>query len=822
MEGGCGTQPALGGRPVTLRAAPPRLPTPPRCLGGMLESPMWCFRPAIACVLACCLVPAAAAADRPTRVEDRLDAAVQATWTKVPLRDWTNRITHLAGKPVVLDRRLDPERRVTFVARGEPLRGVLAQVAAAAGARVTELRGSIRIVPTEVADLALHAERDRLASLGQMPARCRIVLNEQQSWQWPTGARPRDLVARAATEAGVALEGLDRVPHDHFPAAALPPLSLAERLDLVLAHFDHRVAWRVDRGKPVGRIVPIRAADAGSGGGAGANPSTTTPSATGSHSERAPSEPTRDGSSVVKPRPSPRPDRRRNDATKPVFSLQLEAPLDQAVAAIADRLGLVPEIDGTSLKARGIATEEIVRASVSQATRDQLLDAVLEPLSLGWTIEEDRLRVFASHPVARGPAPTDIAAAVAARRSLPSVHADREAIRTALVAAEVPPETVDSLFRAADRAERPGMVPSLDGFLFLTHEPGWRAFRRQFAEFLELRQVSAVSAELVQPLAGYAGVVTLPAISTLTVETATALAGFGGGDWAAAVEFPSVTSLEPDAAAAIAHCPALLVFPSLERLSVESAARLAQHEGIGLVLGGLTTLPDDVAAALAETASLQGLLLPDLTRIESVSLARRLARQDHVFLPKVTTLSPRIAEALQGSDGGELALPALQNLPPDVARTLVGGGYFWLVFGASTTLSPEAATILAKHPGQLTLTGAAAPDPAVAAALAPHAGTLRLPHLDRVSGDLATALGRHAGPLVLDAITHLDEADAAANAQSLVASPSILALPALRRVSAAALEVLLAKPGIQIPPLDSVEIVGPGGHHHEDVVRPEP
>ncbi len=743
-------------------------------------------------VLSACVVAGSSprAADRGG---DALAAPVQASWVRLPIRDWADRVSTLAGRPVIVDRRVDPSHLVTCTARGESVRDLLDQVAAAAGARVDELAATIRLVPESVAGLASQADRDNRARLTSMPARARAVLADRQAWQWPSGARPRDLVVEAANEAGVVIEALDQIPHDHFPSLSLPPLALAERLDLVLAHFDRRVEWSVGEGGLKGRIIPL---DQG----------TAPPAARGT-----PADPDH-GKAAGRRSPARRGEQ---PAGREVFSLRLEAPLDQAVAAIADRLGLAAVIDRESLAARGIAAAEIVRATVADASRAELLDAVLGPLELEWAIEAGQLRVFAPPAVTAA----DIAAAVASRENLPSVHGARAAVETALAAAEVPPAKTAELFAAADRAVLPGMVPSLDGFLFFTRDPAWRPFRRQFAEFLELPQVTDITPDLIPPLAGYAGVVTFPAITTLTAESAAALAGFGADDWAAAVEFPGVTSLDPETAAEIARCPALVVFPSLERLSAESAKRLAAHEGIGMMLGGLATLPDDVATALAEVRSLQGLLVPDLTRLESAPLARRLARQDHAFLPAVTTLGVEMAEALRGSDGGELALPAVEQLPTDVARHLVGGGYFWLVLGCAPTLSAETAAILAEHPGQLTFTGAAAPSPTAVAALAPHTGTLRLPHLDRLSAELATAVSRHAGPIVLDGITNLDDPAAATVARSLAAAPGILALPSLRRVSASALASLLTKPDVQLPPVDTLEVIGPGGHH-EDVIAP--
>ena len=69
-------------------------------------------------VLTACIVMGSNlwAADRPG---DALAAPVQASWVRLPLRDWADRVTALAGRPVIVDRRLDPNQLVTCTARGE-------------------------------------------------------------------------------------------------------------------------------------------------------------------------------------------------------------------------------------------------------------------------------------------------------------------------------------------------------------------------------------------------------------------------------------------------------------------------------------------------------------------------------------------------------------------------------------------------------------------------------------------------------------------------------------------------------------------------------
>ena len=288
-----------------------------------------------------------------------LDRPVHARWTGLPLADWAQRASQLAGRPVVLDRRIDPERLVTLECDGDALETVLARVARDADAAVEVLASSIRIVPSAALGRAAAAERARTREVAAAGADLRRKVLTREPWHWMAGATPRALIDDAAQAAGIEITDRDRVPHDHLRAASLPDLTLGERLDLVLAHYDLRVAWGT---RP--RIVAVEAEDADA-------------VATGSRARGSTSP------------------RRPRGAGVDVFTLRLEAPLDEALAAIATRLGLVLDLDRDSLAARGMQPGEIVRAQVTEASREALLDAVVGPLGLRWTITEKRLRVFA-------------------------------------------------------------------------------------------------------------------------------------------------------------------------------------------------------------------------------------------------------------------------------------------------------------------------------------------------------------------------------------------------------------------------------------------
>jgi len=313
-----------------------------------------------------------------------LDAAVHASWRGLPLRDWTARVSTLAGLPIILDRRIDPTRPVTLTIRGDPLGTVLDRVAAEADAVIDEVGSTIWIVPIARAGQAARAAADRELRAVKLPPPLRRTLSETDPLAWPAGTRPGDLVARLVAAARLEIDGLAAIPHDHLPSGALPSLPLAERLDLVLAQVDRRIVWS-DRG---GRIVAINAElDPGLGADL---PPADMGAARRPQSRRFANE-RREGERTVEGRPAAG----NPAAGRDEYTLRLEAPLEEALSGIAGQLDLDVVLDSESLAARGIAPGEIVRADVARVSRAALFDAILRPVGLSWQIEGRTLRVFA-------------------------------------------------------------------------------------------------------------------------------------------------------------------------------------------------------------------------------------------------------------------------------------------------------------------------------------------------------------------------------------------------------------------------------------------
>lgn len=302
-----------------------------------------------------------------------LDRPLSAEWTAVPLADVAARLAIEAERPIVIDRRIDPTRRVSLAADGEPLASVLARVAEVGSGRALALASSIRIVPDDRAVITAAAEARRQRDVAALPEPLRRRARAPAPWSWPDGAIPRDLLRAAATAGGVEITDLDALPHDHFRALDLPPMPLADRLDMILGQFDRRIDWSRVEGGRSGAPARVRTVALGDG------------------LDPEGSDRPRRGPLVAAATPGGRVAPR--DPGRERFTLRAEAPLDELLAAVARRTGLEAVIDREALTKAGVKPATIVRVEVRDATRDQLLDAVTAPLGITWRISGDRLEV---------------------------------------------------------------------------------------------------------------------------------------------------------------------------------------------------------------------------------------------------------------------------------------------------------------------------------------------------------------------------------------------------------------------------------------------
>jgi hypothetical protein len=88
-----------------------------------------------------------------------------------------------------------------------------------------------------------------------LPNEAKLRLLRTEAWKWDELAEPRNLLAELGKKANVTIVDAELVPHDLWPAADLPPMAWLDRLTLVLAGFG--LTFEISDGGAAVRLVPI-------------------------------------------------------------------------------------------------------------------------------------------------------------------------------------------------------------------------------------------------------------------------------------------------------------------------------------------------------------------------------------------------------------------------------------------------------------------------------------------------------------------------------------------------------------------------------------
>jgi hypothetical protein len=210
------------------------------------------------------------------RLAGALGETVSGKWTGVTLRSLVRSLARDRQVAVLLDRRVDPDQAIEIEIADTTLRRAFEQVAAKANAACTRVGNVLVIAPPPAAarlrTLAALRDAERTSLLRSRrpaaPARPRATV------VWNDFDRPADVLAAMGTKFGLAIEGLDNVPHDLWAGALLPEVTSVEALSLALNQLDLTFEWTPGaagvRLLPVPRTVAIERSYTTSGSAAAA------------------------------------------------------------------------------------------------------------------------------------------------------------------------------------------------------------------------------------------------------------------------------------------------------------------------------------------------------------------------------------------------------------------------------------------------------------------------------------------------------------------------------------------------------------------------
>lgn len=288
----------------------------------------------------------------------------------------------------------------------------------------------------------------------------------------------------------------------------------------------------------------------------------------------------------------------------------------------------------------------------------------------------------------------------------------------------------------------------------------------------------------------------LGGLTSLPADVATALAAFEG----TVLHLNGLKQISPETAGTLATARAkVLDLGGLAAPSVDVLAALRDFGGTGIILG-LEVLPPEQARLLAtfKARRLRFTGTADLT-VETATALATFSGDQLWFERAPTKLTPEAARAIASFKGPSLALDGMTTLSPDAARELSSFGGEALRLGGLKSLSSEAAEAFATFKGkeidcyalkmEFTKVG--------------RDGPLTLEQARSVCGLLSPR-----DRLVLHYLAALDSPEAEAIARTLASAKGKFAIPKLKRITPQALKALTANGSVDVPPHESLELVG--------------
>jgi len=173
-----------------------------------------------------------------TVLQKRLNEQLVILRVNNPLRKAIRQISQAYRVAILIDRRVDPDQKLDVSLKDVSLESALQTIARRLGLGTSRLGNVVYLGPARAADglrgvaAALEKEVRRLPSAVQR----KYLLPKRLVWE--DFATPRELVDQLARDSGLKITGLEKVPHDLWAAADLPPSSLIDRLTLIAFQFD--------------------------------------------------------------------------------------------------------------------------------------------------------------------------------------------------------------------------------------------------------------------------------------------------------------------------------------------------------------------------------------------------------------------------------------------------------------------------------------------------------------------------------------------------------------------------------------------------------
>jgi hypothetical protein len=341
-------------------------------------------------------------------VKAQLRQTVSIAWTEVPLRQALDNLSQVYSVPVLIDRRVDPGKKLTLTLKDIPLSQIFGEIATTARIGYCQFGPLAYFGPSQVTSRLRTVAAMRREELRKLPSAVARKFLQAKRMKWDDFAMPRELLDKLSAESRIEFDGLQRVGHDLWAATNIPPMSLVDRITILVGQFG--LTFKVSKdGKQVALVdFPSQPALVRSypGGPSAAKTVARWAALVPNAKIKAVGEKIyvkgllEEHEAITSPRrPLKRP------TTKPTPDISLVRidkltvdgiPLGKLLQALADRLKLQLKMDRRAIKAAGVSLDRNVSLKVEKVGVDELFRTAIKSTGLTYRRKGRVIEITAS------------------------------------------------------------------------------------------------------------------------------------------------------------------------------------------------------------------------------------------------------------------------------------------------------------------------------------------------------------------------------------------------------------------------------------------
>lgn len=188
-------------------------------------------------------------------LQKHLSDPIDLVWSENPVRDALNTFARVQNVAVLLDRRIDPSRKITLSLKQSMLSDSLAAIAMTGELGVTMAGPVIYFGPVENVAKLRTLVYLREEDARKLPPVAAKLFFQSKPLAWKDFSQPRQILETLGRENHLTISNLENIPYDLWPAADLPPMTLAERISLIAFQYD--LTFSITAGGKKIELVPL-------------------------------------------------------------------------------------------------------------------------------------------------------------------------------------------------------------------------------------------------------------------------------------------------------------------------------------------------------------------------------------------------------------------------------------------------------------------------------------------------------------------------------------------------------------------------------------